>query len=108
VLECRGASASTTVKQETVKNYGLLFAEGYDIEASISIAPEQARHLKENVRALLVCRIKSPVPLHAGDYHKPTLEVPLELATDHLFLEVTFEKAVFFDWRTGEIIAQPK
>jgi hypothetical protein len=30
------------------------------------------------------------------------------LATDHLFLEVTFEKAAFFDWRTGQIIAEPK
>ncbi|MGH9429863.1 MAG: hypothetical protein ACRD2L_26565 [Terriglobia bacterium] len=73
------------------------------ILAKIKIPPDQARQLKPNLRALLVCKLVSPFAAEDVIRSKPSFRRPEGITSFLRFLYVSLREVWFYDLDSGQI-----
>lgn len=102
--------ATFEVRRSEFTEYQILFANpsGFPsaVISDISLAPEQAKALKEAIKVLVICRLVPPFLGSNTTYHEPTVEEPTESTFETRDLRVKLLQVWFYDLNSGSIFSR--
>jgi hypothetical protein len=81
---------------------------GTDKVFSLTVEPEQARALADDIEVIVIGELRAPFTSHSVGGTEPSLEQlePINITRVHRLLHITLDQIVIADSRTGEILKQ--
>jgi len=104
------------VKADTIEldmeDYGWLLSDctdnGNDIVFSLTVEPEQARALSEDIEVIAIGRLRAPFASHSAVGSEPSLEQaePINVTWVHRLLYISLDQLIIADSRNWAILKQ--
>jgi hypothetical protein len=82
--------------------------DGTDKVFSLTVEPEQARGLSDDIEVIVIGKLRAPFTSHSVDGTEPSLEQiePIDITRVHRLLHITLDRVIIADSRTGAILKQ--